>query len=134
MKPIHKSQVVLVDIPENLAENDNIVAEHVLSSKINQSPGGSSDTSEGSKNNRSFKDSRRSDEEYSEDGSSSKEGGSETPHRMVNRSYSEALSSKESVQWKKAINKEMVSVKKNQTCSLVRLPAGKKASQSLLRD
>ncbi|GJZ09218.1 retrovirus-related pol polyprotein from transposon TNT 1-94 [Tanacetum coccineum] len=29
-KPIQKSQVVLVDIPENLAENDNIVAEHGL--------------------------------------------------------------------------------------------------------
>nr|GEX84730.1 hypothetical protein [Tanacetum cinerariifolium] len=35
---------------------------------------------------------------------------------------------KESVQWKKAINEEMVSLEKNQTCSLVRLPAGKKAS------
>ncbi|GKA42037.1 hypothetical protein Tco_0734697, partial [Tanacetum coccineum] len=55
-KPIHKSQVVLVDITENHAENDSIVAEHG-----------------------SFKDSGRSDEEYSEDGSSSKEGGSETP-------------------------------------------------------
>ncbi|GJW01997.1 retrovirus-related pol polyprotein from transposon TNT 1-94 [Tanacetum coccineum] len=45
-------------------------------------------------------------------------------------SYSEALSSKESVQWKKAINEEMVSLEKNQTWSLVRLPAGKKALQS----
>ncbi|GKE71997.1 hypothetical protein Tco_1530069, partial [Tanacetum coccineum] len=62
-KPIQKSQVVLVDIPENLAENDSIVAEHGLSSKITQSPGGSSDTSEGSKNSGSFKDSGRSDEE-----------------------------------------------------------------------
>ncbi|GKB67794.1 hypothetical protein Tco_0929206 [Tanacetum coccineum] len=32
MKTIQKSQVVLVDIPENLAENDSIVAEHGLSS------------------------------------------------------------------------------------------------------
>ncbi|GJU27163.1 retrovirus-related pol polyprotein from transposon TNT 1-94 [Tanacetum coccineum] len=32
-KPIEKSQVVLVDIPENLAKNDSIVAEHGLSSK-----------------------------------------------------------------------------------------------------
>nr|GEX68163.1 hypothetical protein [Tanacetum cinerariifolium] len=56
-KPIHKSLVVLVDIPENLEENDSIVAEHTLSSKIAQSPGGSSDTSEGSKNSRSFEDS-----------------------------------------------------------------------------
>ncbi|GJY66473.1 hypothetical protein Tco_0468711 [Tanacetum coccineum] len=33
-KPIKKSQVVLVDIPKNLTENDNIVAEHGLSSEI----------------------------------------------------------------------------------------------------
>ncbi|GJY16178.1 retrovirus-related pol polyprotein from transposon TNT 1-94 [Tanacetum coccineum] len=59
-------------------ENDSIDAEHVLSSEITQSPGGSSDTSEGSENSGSFEDSRRSDEEYSEDGASSKEGGSET--------------------------------------------------------
>ncbi|GJW14914.1 retrovirus-related pol polyprotein from transposon TNT 1-94 [Tanacetum coccineum] len=45
--------------------------------------------------------------------------------------YSEALSSKESVEWKKAIIEKMVSLEKNQTCSLVRLPAGKKASQRL---
>nr|GEV98780.1 retrovirus-related Pol polyprotein from transposon TNT 1-94 [Tanacetum cinerariifolium] len=42
------------------------------------SPGGSLDTSEGSKNNGSFEDSGRSDEEYPEDGASSKEGGFET--------------------------------------------------------
>ncbi|GKD41019.1 hypothetical protein Tco_1261226 [Tanacetum coccineum] len=71
-KPIEKSQVVLVNIPENLAENDNIVIEHGLSSKITQSPGGSLDTSERSKNCGSFEDSGRSDEEYSEDGASSK--------------------------------------------------------------
>ncbi|GJU51973.1 retrovirus-related pol polyprotein from transposon TNT 1-94 [Tanacetum coccineum] len=71
-----KSQVVLVDIPENLV--DSIVAEHGLSSEITQNPGESSDKSEGSKNSRSFKDSGRSDEEYSEDGASCKEGGSET--------------------------------------------------------
>ncbi|GJV81551.1 hypothetical protein Tco_1517421 [Tanacetum coccineum] len=78
-KPIQKSQVVLVDIPKNLAENDSIVVEHGLSSKITQSLSGSSDTSEGSKNSRIFEDSGRSDEEYSEDKSSSKEGGSKTP-------------------------------------------------------
>nr|GEX05678.1 hypothetical protein [Tanacetum cinerariifolium] len=78
-KPIQKSQVVLVDITENLAENDSIVAEHELSTKITQSLGGSSDMSEGSENSRSFEDSGRSDEEYSEDGAFSKEGGSETP-------------------------------------------------------
>ncbi|GJS96078.1 hypothetical protein Tco_0803046 [Tanacetum coccineum] len=42
------------------------------------SPGGSSDTSEGSENSRSFEDSGRSDEEYSKDRASSKEGGFET--------------------------------------------------------
>ncbi|GKD51930.1 retrovirus-related pol polyprotein from transposon TNT 1-94 [Tanacetum coccineum] len=145
-KPIQKSQVVLVDIPEKHVENDSIVVEHVLSSKITQSLGGSSDTSEGSKNSGSFEDNGRSDEEYSEYGASSKEGGSETPQvRRSTResrapvryspsanyllltengkpeSYSEALSSKESVQWKKAIIEEMVSIEKNQTCSLVRI-------------
>nr|GEW12975.1 hypothetical protein [Tanacetum cinerariifolium] len=77
-KPIQKSQVVLVDIPENLAKNDIIVAKHGLSSKITQIPGGSSDTSKGSKNSGSFENNGRSDEEYSEDGASSKEGGSKT--------------------------------------------------------
>ncbi|GKF35718.1 hypothetical protein Tco_0112476, partial [Tanacetum coccineum] len=33
--------------------------------------------------------------------------------------------------WKKDINEEMVSFEKNQTCSLDRLPAGKKTSQRL---
>ncbi|GJT92445.1 hypothetical protein Tco_1081290 [Tanacetum coccineum] len=60
-------------------ENDSIVAEHGLSSEITQSPGESLDTSEGSKNSRSFEDSGRSDEEYSEDGASSNKGGSEIP-------------------------------------------------------
>ncbi|GKB47171.1 retrovirus-related pol polyprotein from transposon TNT 1-94, partial [Tanacetum coccineum] len=103
----------------------------------------------------SFEDSGRSDEEDSEDRASSEEGGSETlqlrrstrESRALVRyspsanyllltengkpeSYSEALSSKEFVQWKKAINEEMVSLEKNQTWSLVRLPAGKKALQS----
>ncbi|GJU10985.1 disease resistance protein [Tanacetum coccineum] len=87
-KPIQKIQVVLVDIPENLAENDNIVAEHGLSLEITQSPGGSSDTSEGSENNGSFKNSGRSNEEYSEDEASSKEGGFKTPH--VQRSIRES--------------------------------------------
>ncbi|GKD29253.1 hypothetical protein Tco_1240031 [Tanacetum coccineum] len=59
-KPIQKSQVVLVDIPENLAENDSIVAEHGLSSEITQSP----------------------DEEYSKDEAFFEEGGSETPQNI----------------------------------------------------
>ncbi|GJU03678.1 hypothetical protein Tco_1114016 [Tanacetum coccineum] len=104
---------MLLDILENLTENNSIVAEHGLSSKITQSPGGSSDTSEGSENSGSFEDSGRSDEEYSEDGASCKEGGFEIS------------------QWKKAINEEMVSLEKNQTCSLVKILAGKKASQRL---
>ncbi|GKA21726.1 hypothetical protein Tco_0701715 [Tanacetum coccineum] len=74
-----KDQVVLEYYLENLA-NKIIVAEHRLSSEITQSPGGSLDTSEGSKNSRSFEDSGRSDEEDSEDGAFSEEGGSETPH------------------------------------------------------
>ncbi|GJX81541.1 hypothetical protein Tco_0331022 [Tanacetum coccineum] len=72
-------------------ENDNIVAEHGLSSEITQSPGRSSDTSERSENNRSFEDSGRSDGEYSEDGASSKEGGFETP--QVRRSTRESSAS-----------------------------------------
>ncbi|GJV83806.1 retrovirus-related pol polyprotein from transposon TNT 1-94 [Tanacetum coccineum] len=146
MKPIHKSQVVLVDIPENLAENDSIVAEHGLSS----------DTSEGSKNSRSFEDSGRSDEEYSEDGASSKEGASETPQvRRYTResrapvkyspsanyllltenckleSYSKALSSKESVQWKKSIIEKCFQLEKNICLFLSQITSRKEASQSL---
>ncbi|GKA95743.1 retrovirus-related pol polyprotein from transposon TNT 1-94, partial [Tanacetum coccineum] len=153
-KPNQKDQVVLEDSPENLA-NKSIVSEHGLSSEITQSPGRSSDMGEGSENSGSFEDSGRSDEEDSEDRASFEEGGFETPQlrRSIRESrapvryspsanyllltengepesYSEALSSKEFVQWKKAINEEMVSLEKNQTWSLVRLPAGKKALQS----
>nr|GFB41298.1 retrovirus-related Pol polyprotein from transposon TNT 1-94 [Tanacetum cinerariifolium] len=153
-KPIQKSQVVLVDITENLAKNDRKVTEHGLSSEITQSPGGSFDTSEGSENNGSFKDSGRSYAEYSEDGASSKKRGSETPHvrrstresrapirysppvnyllligNGIPESYSEALSSKESIQWKKVINEDMVLLENNKTGSLVIISAEKKASQ-----
>ncbi|GJW82276.1 retrovirus-related pol polyprotein from transposon TNT 1-94 [Tanacetum coccineum] len=123
-EPIQKSQVVLVGIPENLAENDSIVAEHGLSSEITQSPGGSSYTSDGSKNSGSFEDSGRSDEEYSENGASSREGGSKTP--QVRRSNTESRAP-----WKKDINEEMVSLEKNRMCSLVKISAGKKTSQRL---
>ncbi|GJZ49983.1 retrovirus-related pol polyprotein from transposon TNT 1-94, partial [Tanacetum coccineum] len=153
-KPNQKDQVVLEDSPENLA-NKSIVTEHGLSSEITQSLGGSSDTSEGSKNSGIFEDNRRSNEKDSKDRASSKKGGSETLRlRRSTResrapvryspsanyllliengepeSYSEALCSKEFVQWKKAINEEMVSLEKNQTWSLVRLLAGKKALKS----
>ncbi|GKF18863.1 hypothetical protein Tco_0063781, partial [Tanacetum coccineum] len=74
--------------PENLADNDSIVAEHGLSLEITQNPGGSLDTSKGSKNSKSFEDSGRSGEEYSKDEASSNEGGSETPH--VQRSTRES--------------------------------------------
>ncbi|GKA71176.1 retrovirus-related pol polyprotein from transposon TNT 1-94 [Tanacetum coccineum] len=56
-------------------------------------------------------------------------GSSDTRWRL--QGSIEALSSKEFIQWKEAINKEMVSLEKNQTCSLIRLLAGKKASQRL---
>nr|GEU63349.1 retrovirus-related Pol polyprotein from transposon TNT 1-94 [Tanacetum cinerariifolium] len=72
-KPNQKDQVVLEDLPKNLA-NKSIVIEHGLSSEITQSPDGSSDTSEGSKNSGSFKDSRRSYKEDSEDKASSEKG------------------------------------------------------------
>ncbi|GJS63800.1 retrovirus-related pol polyprotein from transposon TNT 1-94 [Tanacetum coccineum] len=87
-KPIRKSQVVLVDIPEN----DSIVIEHGLSSEITQSPEGGFGDSIGTK-----------------------------IHQRVQGSS----------KWKKAINEEMISLEKNQTCSLVRISAGKKASQRL---
>nr|GEV64582.1 retrovirus-related Pol polyprotein from transposon TNT 1-94 [Tanacetum cinerariifolium] len=86
-----QSQVVLVDIPENLAENDSIVAEHRLSSKISQSLGGRLRDSIGMK--------------------------------IYQRVYGSRK--------KKAIIEKMVSLEKNQTCSLVRISAGKKASQIL---
>ncbi|GKG15141.1 hypothetical protein Tco_0354741, partial [Tanacetum coccineum] len=57
------SQEVLVDILENLVEDIKIVAEHVLSSENTQSPGGSLDTSEGSKTSGSFEHYGRSDED-----------------------------------------------------------------------
>ncbi|GJS54399.1 hypothetical protein Tco_0627761 [Tanacetum coccineum] len=114
-------------------EYDSIVTEHGLSSKITQSPGGSSDTSEGSKNSRSFKDSERSDEEYSKNTLKTEHPPMRKApilHRYEDSPESPGLR-KEFVQWKKTINEEMVSLEKNQTCFLVRLPAGKKALQRL---
>ncbi|GJZ92576.1 retrovirus-related pol polyprotein from transposon TNT 1-94, partial [Tanacetum coccineum] len=104
-KPIQKSQVVLVDIPENLAENDSIVAKHGLSSEVTKSLGGSSDTSEGFEISRSFEDSGRSDEEYSKDGEALRLHKYEDPLEIPGLR-------KESVQWKNAINEEMVSLEK----------------------
>lgn len=45
-------------------------------------------------------------------------------------SYPEALRMKDSIQWKKAMEDELSSLDKNQTWSLVKLPAGKKALQN----
>ncbi|GJZ27492.1 retrovirus-related pol polyprotein from transposon TNT 1-94 [Tanacetum coccineum] len=116
-KPNQKDQVVLEYSPKNLA-NNSIVAKHGLSSKITQSPGGSSNTSEGSKNSRSFEDSGKNNNiTYSPSANYlplTENGELE--------SYSEALSSKKSVLWKKDINEEISSLEKNQTWSLVRLP------------
>ncbi|GKF38267.1 hypothetical protein Tco_0118328, partial [Tanacetum coccineum] len=50
------NQEVLVDISKNRVEDINMVVEHGLSSENTQSPGGSSNTSEGSKTSGSFKD------------------------------------------------------------------------------
>ncbi|GJT53010.1 retrovirus-related pol polyprotein from transposon TNT 1-94 [Tanacetum coccineum] len=86
-KPNQKDQVVLEDSLENLA-NKSIVTEHGLSSEITRGLGGSSDTSEGSKNNGSFEDSGRTDKEDSKDRASSEEGGFETP--QLRRSTSRA--------------------------------------------
>ncbi|GJU54951.1 putative RNA-directed DNA polymerase, partial [Tanacetum coccineum] len=63
-------------------------AKTATDSKITQSPGGISDTSEGSENSGSFEDSGRSDEEDCEDRASSKEGGFET--QQVRRSTRES--------------------------------------------
>nr|GEW03516.1 G-box-binding factor 4 [Tanacetum cinerariifolium] len=93
--------------------NDGIVTEHGLISEITLSSDGRLDTSEGFENSRRFEDSGRSNKEYSKDRESFKEEGFETPH------------------WKKVINKEMVSLEKNQTCSLFKISTGKKTSQRL---
>ncbi|GJX74159.1 retrovirus-related pol polyprotein from transposon TNT 1-94 [Tanacetum coccineum] len=98
--------------------------------KASTDSGRSSDTSDRSKNSGSFKDSGRSDEEDSEDRASSEKGGSKNPQVQRSIRESRALVSKESVHGKKAINEEMVSLEKNKTWSLVRLPAAKKALQS----
>ncbi|GKB94554.1 hypothetical protein Tco_0980691, partial [Tanacetum coccineum] len=76
----------------------------------------------------SFEDSVRSDEEDSEDEAFSEE---EAPRLHKYEDPSETGLHKESVQWKQAINEEMVSLEKNQMCFLVRISAGKKASQRL---
>ncbi|GKE53335.1 retrovirus-related pol polyprotein from transposon TNT 1-94 [Tanacetum coccineum] len=117
-----KDQIVLEDSLENLA-NKSIVAEHGLSLEITQSPGESSDMSEGFKNSGSFKDSRRSDKEDSKDKAFSKEGGFKT--LQVRRSTSQG--STKNPYSKKVINIEISSLEKN---SFVRLLAGKKALHS----
>nr|GEV07896.1 hypothetical protein [Tanacetum cinerariifolium] len=130
MKPIQMSQVVLVDIPENLAENDSIVVEHGLSLKkslraqvgaqirvrVLKTIGASRIVEDQMKKTLKTEHSPRRE-----------------ALRLHMFEYPPESSGihKESIQYKKDINEEMVSLEKNQTCSLVRLPAGKKASQSL---
>nr|GEW31653.1 retrovirus-related Pol polyprotein from transposon TNT 1-94 [Tanacetum cinerariifolium] len=89
-KPNQKDQVVLEDSPENLV-NKSIVTEHGLSSEIIQGQCGSSDTSEGSKNNGSFDDSGRSNEEDSKDKAFFEEGGSKTLQLQRSTRESKAL-------------------------------------------
>ncbi|GJT30681.1 retrovirus-related pol polyprotein from transposon TNT 1-94 [Tanacetum coccineum] len=103
------SQVVLVDIPENLVENDSIVAEHGLSSKITLSPG---------------QVRKRSWKALVKPIYGRPHYGIYTPLHALER-------------WLVGCNFHivnaflMVSLEKNQTCSLVRISAGKKASQRL---
>ncbi|GKF03741.1 hypothetical protein Tco_0030664 [Tanacetum coccineum] len=59
--------------------------------------------SEGSKNSGSFKDSGRSDEEYSEDRASFKEGGSETPQLRRSTRVSRAPVSEGTLSLKKIL-------------------------------
>ncbi|GKC81265.1 hypothetical protein Tco_1136982 [Tanacetum coccineum] len=54
--------ILHIDGRIDITEDINIVVEHGLSSENTQSPGGSSDTSEGSENSESFEESGRSDE------------------------------------------------------------------------
>nr|GEV84246.1 hypothetical protein [Tanacetum cinerariifolium] len=95
------------------AESTGLCTEALKMLWADSSPSMSSDMSKGFENNGSFKDSGKSDEEYFEEGASSKEEVSKT------------------LRWKKAINEEMFSLEKNQMCSFVRILAGKKASQRL---
>ncbi|GJV96504.1 hypothetical protein Tco_1548081 [Tanacetum coccineum] len=91
--------------------------------------GGSSDTSEGSENSRSFKDSGRSDKEYSKDRESSKEGGSET--LQLQRSTRE---SRASVWYSPSANYLLLTENgepESYSEALIRISAGKKASQRL---
>ncbi|GJZ77982.1 hypothetical protein Tco_0642654 [Tanacetum coccineum] len=83
----------------------------------------------GSGNSESFKDSGRSDEEYSEDGASSKEGGSETPH--VRRSTRE---SRDPVRDSPSGNYLLLTENgepESYSEALIRISAGKKESQRL---
>nr|GEW69614.1 putative reverse transcriptase domain-containing protein [Tanacetum cinerariifolium] len=86
-------------------------------------PGGSSNTSEGSENSKSFKDSGRSDKEGSEEQRILQGGRLRDSTRTKIHQRVQGFS--------KAINEDIVSLKKNQTCFLVRISAGKKASQRL---
>ncbi|GKD33674.1 retrovirus-related pol polyprotein from transposon TNT 1-94 [Tanacetum coccineum] len=124
MKPIQKIQVVLVDIPNNLAENDSIVAEHEVKNTLKTEHPPRREAPRLHK----YEDppESRAPVRYSPS----------VNYLLITEngepdSYSKALSSKESVQLKKVIIKEIISLKMNEACFLVRLSAGKNASQSL---
>ncbi|GJR17502.1 hypothetical protein Tco_0966029 [Tanacetum coccineum] len=107
-KPNQKDQVVLKDSPENLA-NDSIVVEHGLNKegilKMKHPPRReASETPQVQRSSSKF----RAPIRYSPS----------TNYLLLTENgepeyYSEAFSSKESVQWKNVINEEIVSLKKN---------------------
>ncbi|GJV29444.1 retrovirus-related pol polyprotein from transposon TNT 1-94 [Tanacetum coccineum] len=117
-KSHQKSQVELVDILENLVENDNIVAEHGLSSKITQSQMGALIRVRGPKiveASRIVEDQMKNTLKM------------EHPARREALRLHRYKGPPESL----GLRYEMLSLEKNQTYSLVRISAGKKASQRL---
>nr|GEZ71778.1 hypothetical protein [Tanacetum cinerariifolium] len=121
-----KDQVVLEDSLDNLA-NKSIVTEHGLGSETTQSPCGSSDM-------RSSKTvgASRIVEDHMKKNLTTEHSLRKEASRL--HMYEDPLESprlyKYFVQWKKAIYEEISLLEKNQTWSLVRLSAGKKALQS----
>ncbi|GKD99238.1 retrovirus-related pol polyprotein from transposon TNT 1-94, partial [Tanacetum coccineum] len=117
---IRSRDITFVDsIYEARSASDSSIFNEANTEESSDSPGGSSNTSEGSKNSVSFKDSRRSYEEDFEDGSSSKRRLQDSTCTKI---YQRVQGSSK---WKKAIDEEMVLLEKNQTYSLVRISAGK---------
>nr|GEV22623.1 retrovirus-related Pol polyprotein from transposon TNT 1-94 [Tanacetum cinerariifolium] len=99
-KPNQKDQMVLKESLENLV-NKSIVAEHGLSSKITQSPGASLDTSSETLHVRRSTREFRAPVRYFLSANNLLLTKNDEPE-----SHSEALSSKEFVQWKKAVDSQ----------------------------